>query len=71
MKIFSQKTVFRGDSTPVVITLIVAVVGTAGILLNDLGTDNHSQGSNASMITAAAVAKAGAIQTPSRSANWG
>jgi hypothetical protein len=71
MKIFSQKTVVRGDAIPVVVTLIVAVVGTAGILFNDFGTGNRSQGSNASMITAAAVAKAGAIQTPSRPANWG
>jgi hypothetical protein len=71
MKIFSQKTIVRGDAIPVVVTLIVAVVGTAGILLNDFGTGNHSQGSNAGMITATAVAKAGAIQIPSRPAGWG
>jgi hypothetical protein len=73
MKIFSQKTVVRGDSIPVVVTLIVAVVGTVGILVSDLGAgggDSQSSG-NARMITAAAVSKAGAIEIPSGLASLG
>jgi hypothetical protein len=51
---------------PPIVTLIVAVVGTAGILLNDFGPGNASQGSsNAGMITAAAVSRVGAIEIPS------
>jgi len=56
----------RGGFMPAVITLIVAVVGTAGILLNDFGPGNDSRGSgNAGMVTAAVVARAGAIEIPS------
>jgi hypothetical protein len=56
----------RGDRIPVIVTVIVAVVGAAGILLNNLGPGNNSQGSgNARMITAAAVSRAGAIEIPS------
>ena len=48
---------------PPMVMLIVAVVGTAGILLNDFGPGNASQGSsNAGMITAAAVSRVGAIE---------
>jgi hypothetical protein len=51
---------------PPIVTLIVAVVGTAGILLNDFGPGNASQGSsNPGMITAAAVSRIGAIEIPS------
>lgn len=72
MKIFSQKTVVRGDLIPVVVTLIVAVVGTVGILVSDLGAGGDSQSSgNARMITAAAVSKAGAIEIPSGLASLG
>jgi hypothetical protein len=46
----------------VVIAIIVAVVGQAAILLNDFGPTKDSGSSN--MITAAAVARAGAIETP-------
>ena len=56
----------RGDLIAAIVTLIVAVVGTAGILLNNLGPANDSQASgNARMITAAAVSRAGAIEIPS------
>jgi len=56
----------RGDLTPVIVTVIVAVVGMAGILFNDFGPGNGSQGSgSARMITAAAVSRAGAIEIPS------
>jgi hypothetical protein len=52
---------------PVIVTAIVAVVGTAVILFNDFGPGNDSQGSgNARMITAAAVSRAGAIEIPSQ-----
>jgi hypothetical protein len=56
----------RGDAIPAIVTVIVAAVATAGILFTDLGPGNisHGQG-NARMITAAAVAKAGAIEIPS------
>jgi hypothetical protein len=51
---------------PVPVIAFVALAGTAGILFNDLGPDTSSQYSgNASMITAAAVSRAGAIEVPS------
>ena len=54
---------------PVIVAAIVAVAGTAAILVSDFGPGNDSQGSgNARMITAAAVSKAGAIEIPSESA---
>jgi hypothetical protein len=41
-------------------------VGTAGILFSDFGPDHDSQDSgNPRMVTAAAVARAGAIEIPS------
>jgi hypothetical protein len=47
-------------------TIIVAVVGAAGILADDLGLGNASQGlGKSTMITAAAVSRAGAIEIPS------
>jgi hypothetical protein len=48
--------------SPVVIAIIVAVVGQTAILLNDFGPGNGSGSST--MITAAAVARAGAIEIP-------
>jgi hypothetical protein len=51
---------------PVLITILVAVVGTAVIVFNDFRPDNDPQDStNARMITAAAVSRAGAIEIPS------
>jgi hypothetical protein len=56
----------RGEAVPVIVTVIAAVMATAGILFNDFGPGNGSQGSgNARMITAAAVSRAGAIEIPS------
>lgn len=53
----------RSGFIPAIVTLIVAVVGTAGILFSDFGPGNDSHHSgNARMVTAAAVAKAGAIE---------
>jgi hypothetical protein len=51
----------------VFVAAIVAIVGTAGILFSDFGPDRNSQGSGNGMITAAAVARAGAIELPSQS----
>jgi hypothetical protein len=53
---------WRIKISPVAIAIIVAVVGQAAILLNDFGPTKDSGSSN--MITAAAVARAGAIETP-------
>jgi hypothetical protein len=51
---------------PMLVAAFIAVVGTAVILFNDFGPDTASQGSgNATMITAAAVSRAGAIEVPS------
>ena len=56
----------RGDLIPVILAAIVAVVGQTVILFNDFGRGNNSQGSgNATMITAAAVSRAGAIEISS------
>jgi hypothetical protein len=56
----------NGDALPALITVIVAVLGVTGILLSDFGPGNGSQGGDkARMITAAAVSRAGAIETPS------
>jgi hypothetical protein len=72
MKILAQRKDPRGDSIPAMVTVIVAVVGTAGILLSDFGPGNDWQGSgDARMITAAAVSRAGAIEIPSEPpAGW-
>jgi hypothetical protein len=51
---------------PVLVAAIVAVIGQTVILLNDLGPGNDSQASgSATMITAAAVSRAGATEIPS------
>jgi hypothetical protein len=46
---------------PVVVALITAVVGQAAILANDFGPGNQP---HAGMVTAAAVARVGAIEIP-------
>ena len=56
----------RGNLIPVIVAACVAVVGQTVILFNDFGPGNNSQGgSSASMITAAAVSRAGAIEISS------
>jgi hypothetical protein len=56
----------RGEVNPPIVIAIIAVVATAGVLFNDLNPGNGSQGnSNARMITAAALSRAGAIEIPS------
>ena len=65
MNVHAQAKNRRGDLIPVIVAVIVAVVGTAGIL-NNLRAGNDSQDSgNARMITSAAVSRAGAIEIPS------
>ena len=62
----AQRNDRRGDLRPAIVTVIVAVVGTAGILFNNFGPGSDSHGGrNARMVTAAAVARAGAIEIPS------
>ena len=61
MNVHTQR---RGDLVPVIVTVIVAVVGTASIL-NNLRPGNDSQDSgNAKMITSAAASRVGAIEFP-------
>ena len=57
----------HGHAMPATAAAMVAVLGMAGILYQDLGPANGSQlGGNAAKITAAAVSRAGAIQIPSQ-----
>jgi len=61
----AQRNDRRGDLMPAVVTAIIAVLCTAVVLLIDFGPDSGSIGSgNARMITAAALARAGAIEIP-------
>jgi hypothetical protein len=63
-----QKNDKRGDAIPVIIAMMIAALGIAVILFQDLSLDNGSQGhGNARKITAAAVSRAGAIEIPSGS----
>jgi hypothetical protein len=56
----------RSDLRPAILAAIVSIAGTAVILVGDLGPGNASEDSaRATMITAAAVSRAGAIETPS------
>jgi L,D-peptidoglycan transpeptidase YkuD (ErfK/YbiS/YcfS/YnhG family) len=65
MNIHAQTNNRRAGLVPVIVTVIVAVVGTAGIV-NNLrpGNDSQDRGS-ARMITSAAVSRVGAIEIPS------
>ena len=66
MTMHAQTTDRHRHSIPVIVALLAAVVGQAAILLNDFGAGSGSQGDgNPSMITAASVSRAGAIQIPS------
>ena len=65
MNVHAQTKNRRDDLIPVIVTVIVAIVGTAGIL-NNLRPGNDSQDSDkARMITSAAVSRVGAIEIPS------
>jgi hypothetical protein len=51
---------------PVILTVVIAVVSTAGVVLGIFVPRNDAQGGrSAAMITAATLSKAGAIETPS------
>jgi hypothetical protein len=53
----------RRDATPAILAIVATVLGVAGTLFEDFGPGNGSRGSgNASMNTAAAVFRAGAIE---------
>jgi hypothetical protein len=59
----AQRNDRRGNLTPVIVAALIAVVGQAVILFDDFGAGNNSQNSvRASMITAAALSRAGAIE---------
>jgi hypothetical protein len=61
-----QRREIRCDVIPVMVTAMIAVLGMAGILLNDFGSGRGShRNGNPRMITAAAVSRAGATETPS------
>jgi hypothetical protein len=63
---YVQRRETRSDVIPVVVTATIAVLGLAGILLNDFGSGSGShRNGDARMITAAAVSRAGATETPS------
>ena len=65
MNIHGQTKNHPGDLTPVIVAVVVAVVGMAGIL-NNLRPGKDSQDSgNARMITSAAVSRVGASEIPS------
>jgi hypothetical protein len=65
MNLYAKTKNQRGDLIPVIVTVIVAVLGTAGIL-NNLRLGNETQDrDNARMITSAAVSRVGAIEIPS------
>ena len=62
----AQQTDSHRPSMPVMIAVVVAIVGQAAILFNDFGASNGSRrGGNPSMISAAAVSRAGATEIPS------
>ena len=65
MNVQAQTKHRRDDLMPVIVAVIVAVVGTAGIL-NNLRPGNDSRDSDqARMVTSAAVSRVGAIEIPS------
>ena len=62
----TQSKNLRDDLRPVIITAIVAIGATAGILFNDFGPGSAPQDSGtARRVTAAAISRAGAIEIPS------
>jgi hypothetical protein len=60
----AQRNDRRGNLTLAIVAAFVALVGQAIILFDDFGAGSSSQGKgSARMVTAAAVSKAGAIET--------
>ena len=63
----TQSKNLRDDLRPVIITAIVAIGATAGILFNDFGPGSAPQDNGtARRVTAAAISRAGAIEIPSK-----
>lgn len=54
----------RGEATPAIVVGVVAAVGIATILFKDVGPGSNSLGSGDGMITASALARAGAFAIP-------
>src|SRR5882757_8299853 len=54
----------REGATPVIVVGVVAAVGIATILFKDFGPGSNSLGSGDGMITASALARAGAFALP-------
>ena len=54
----------RGEATPVIVAAVVAAVGIVAILFEDFGPGSNSLGSGDGMITASALARAGAFALP-------
>jgi hypothetical protein len=66
MQMHARRDDRRSNVMPVILTVIIAVVSTAGVVLGIFVPRNDAQGGrSAAMITAATLSKAGAIQTPS------
>jgi len=62
----AQEERHRSGSISVMVAAIVAVISQTAILLNDFGSGNDLRGNgSAKIITAAAVSRADAIETPS------
>jgi hypothetical protein len=60
----AQRNDRRGNLTLAIVAAFLALVGQAIILFDDFGAGSNSQGKGSSrMVTAAAVSKAGAIET--------
>jgi hypothetical protein len=55
----------RGHLVPVIVAVILAVVGTVGILDNLRASNDSQESGNARTITSAAVSRVGAIEIPS------
>ena len=54
----------RGEATPVIVAAVVAAVAIAAILFKDFGPGSSSLGRGDGMITASALARAGAFALP-------
>lgn len=60
----AQRNDRRGNSTLAIVAAFAALAGQAVVIFDDFGAGNNPQGSDrARMVTAAAVSKAGAIET--------
>lgn len=65
---YTESKHLHGRSIPVILAIFVAVAGQALVLFNDFGPGTGSRAS-ATMITAAALSRAGAIEIPTTPAS--